>query len=127
MLRINQSLINLREQEEKLKKQLDDAIKKRREIQEIEDKWLNECETKLINQINTLFLREQYKFKAKLSDDKEFIEVYSTSNQKVGVYAKVNGEIRPVGLVSSCANEVEDVIFGRYKQQMYNIFKSVFR
>ena len=132
MLKLNPILFAKRQQEEalkfkleELKEQLEEMQETRKELEVDYKSDLEQKEQELIIQTRAIYAN---KFTAKLSEDLEFVEIYSDSSKLVAQYTKLqNGQFRPIGQVQSCENKAEDLLLSRTKPQFYTILERIFK
>ena len=109
MLIFNSDLITLRQQEEAERRKLAEIEAKRKAVEEKYRENIEEKEQQLIKQVANLYANQNIKFSARLSEDFEFVEVYSPSSKIVAQFTKLQtGQIRPIGQTNSCENKQED-------------------
>ena len=128
MLIFNSDLITLRQQEEAERRKLAEIEAKRKTVEDKYRENIEEKEQQLIKQVANLYANQNIKFSARLSEDFEFVEVYSPSSKIVAQFTKLQtGQIRPIGQINSCENKQEDLILSRTKVQLYSIIENIFR
>ena len=143
MLRLNQNLINLSKQEEVKKKQLE-AIEKQREtemlaLKAIEEQkeaeklanenWLKARMDNFKRQFVNLFARLTYKFTAELSENGEFIEMFTQGKELFAKYGKDASGVnfKPEEVLKPAVSKAEDVAYASQVQAIYNLMESTFK
>jgi len=128
MLIFNQELITLKQQEEARRKELEKLEKRRKELEKNFNSQIELKEQQLIQQTNNLYNNKSYKFKAKLSEDFENVEIYSQGNVLVGVYTREqNGQFKPLELRIVGINKQEHLILSETTPHLYRIMENIFR
>jgi len=143
MLRFNQKLITL-EQQERQKKESVELLKKQmeaqmQELQEIEDKadaerlqdenWLKTKWSVFEKQFAGLFNGTRYKFTAHLSENSKFIETKNQGGEIMGRYGKdASGlKFKPLEVTIPAISKQEDLDYSLRKQQIYNLMENTFK
>ena len=87
----------------------------------------NAKEQSLINGVNAIFAPKPSKFKAKLSEDGEFIELYSPQNKLTAKFTKGDrGEFVAIMQDLSELTQQQDIDLGACKGALYANFKAIF-
>ena len=135
MLILNSELISLREQQKDLQNKLNElkelfekTAQRRAEIEKKYDETLEQKEQILARQVSQLYQGQPYRFSARLSEDKEYIELFNQSGNKVGIFTKDSkGHFKPIGTIMSPVDKQEDLTLARTKIQLYQIFENTFK
>ena len=104
-----------------------DAIAQRRAIKEANKKILMQKEHQLITEINEIYVRQPYKFKANLSEDQEVIELYSQENKLVRKYVKQGASFAPLEINIINMNKNADIVLANTTNSLYAIMEKIFK
>ncbi len=105
-------------------------IEKQKEEKELAFKIkIDNAEQDLIKKVNNIFSNQAFKFKAKLSDDRKYVEVYSQKNILVGKYEQMpqNNLFKAVDGTIAGLERGEEILLGKMKDSLFSIMEGCFR
>jgi hypothetical protein len=105
-------------------------IEKQKEEKELAFKIkIDNAEQDLIKKVNNIFANQAFKFKAKLSDCRKYVEVYSQKNILVGKYEQMpqNNLFKAVDGTIAGLERGEEILLGKMKDSLFSIMEGCFR
>lgn len=104
------------------------AFDEREQLKKQAQNVLEQKKSALQQQMATIYRNQTiHKFSAKLSEDENNVEVYTSRNMLVGAYTKEGAYFKPVSFEKTGISKSEDIVFGQTVAQVYAAMESVFR
>ncbi len=143
MLRLNQNLVNLTNQSDTKKKQIElllkqaeveqaalSAIEEKQEAEKaLNDNWLKTRVENFKRQFTNLFNRTQYRFTAEVSECGGFIECFTQGKELFARYGKdASGvKFKPEEILKPAVSKMEDIAYASQVQGIYNLLEASFK
>lgn len=107
---------------------IDEANKAAFDRRDLLQKQIAQKETLLKQQVENIYRNQPiHKFTARLSENKENVELYTAENQLVGVYTKDSSAFKGLEFKMPALPKQKEIILGQTKSSIFAVMESVFR